>query len=544
MNKAWYYASACVGLALFAACGSDKGTSDGDNAGASVGGASGQGGRGGAGGGHTAGSSGSQMGEAGDTQAGAAGETNGGEGDADAGGRSNTAGNGGAAGSHGGNTSSGGSGGVGGRAGGGGAGGKAGGGPAVGELPGPTVVDQAPITISNSAIMQSDTASVSFAFGDKQGNLIVVRGGLGGFAAKYGPNLAKKWVASPLAAKVTITSAALDDAGDLFFGGYDVPSGVSDGDQDGVVGKLDAAGAQAWLGHWGSTYRDAVTFVAPGPEGSVIATGTCEGQAPGNMPTNAGGNVAMRYESDGKRTWLVQYPKADRLSKPLSDADGNIYIGDGRDSVLKVDANGNPLFQKTGDPYFVENWSVDEHNGNGPAFGPANDKFYDFDGRGITIDSASGDRVVKNAVLSQTSLTGQLLSYRTGATQSATIDSTEGVVWHGSFADSVSSAVAVSNDSIYIAGVYNNTYSNGSTPRPATGPGYVGRYSLDGTQIWFQEFKFDEKSNIDQRPSSYAGLVVDAAGNVIVVANAYHLSGNYTAVWYAFTLSKKDGLPL
>jgi hypothetical protein len=109
------------------------------------------------------------------------------------------------------------------------------------------------------------------------------------------------------------------------------------------------------------------------------------------------------------------------------------------------------------------------------------------------------------------------------ATQTATLDAAEGETWTGKF--DAPTVLRVTSDAIYIAGVYTNSYQNGSSPPPGTRPDYVARLDLTGQQLWFRQFLTQPSRG--ETPSSLA-----IVGTQLVV---------YSNIGLAFALNIADG---
>src|SRR6185369_14453303 len=101
---------------------------------------------------------------------------------------------------------------------------------------------------------------------------------------------------------------------------------------------------------------------------------------------------------------------------------------------------------------------------------------------------------------------GALHWYRDGAIRREALDSDPNVTWQGRFYSLGS--LTVTADSLYVTGVYENSYEPNSDARPFVRAAFVGRYDLDGEQIWFQELVLDEDLATDiPYPPVIAGLV-------------------------------------
>jgi hypothetical protein len=421
-----------------------------------------------------------------------------------------------------------------------GAGGVPGVGHVLGKLPditGPTKINQTPIVIPKKYIVASPN-SVSAISSDATGNVVAATDQYGGaidHIEKYGPDLANLWI-KPLS--YLPTSLVVDDAGDIFLGGGTAkafPGETQTGSDDAFVTKLDSTGTAVWAHQWGATGGQTSDFLALGPGGAIIALGRCSGQVPGNPPTNKGGPFVVRYESDGTRTWLKQYPN-EQMEATYSALDG-LFV-DPTGAVYSTISVSKPLpstgYLRTIDPSggLVSDKAISDGTspvdfggsankaGGVAALGPAKDTIYD-------VPSAA-----YQPALAAVGLDGTLLWWRLNSTQTAVIDNVEGVTWTGTF--SYTSSLVTTSDSVYIAGIYQNSYMNGSTAHPTTKPAFVGRFDLTGNQIWFTEFQVEPL--VGDVPAAAPGnprIAADANGNIVVAT-----SGNN---WSLFKLAKADG---
>ncbi len=104
-----------------------------------------------------------------------------------------------------------------------------------------------------------------------------------------------------------------------------------------------------------------------------------------------------------------------------------------------------------------------------------------------------------NVGLAKFNLDGDLLDKReVEFGRSAVLDPVENVIWNGRVSESLSPfslgrtspPFVVGSNAIYLVGIYNNSYLNGSIAKPTTEALYVGRYDLSGARVWFQSSFF------------------------------------------------------
>lgn len=400
----------------------------------------------------------------------------------------------------------------------------------LGDIAGPKV-DQKPVLLSATHL--GDQGSAYSIFVDSNDDLLVVAAsGAHKLTAvtKYDSHLSKQWTNSTLApTNATTEAAAFNAAGETFVGGSTtaaLPGEVAVGGRDAFVGKIDPDGRPVWMHQWGSTSTESSQYLASGPDGSVLASGPCGGTAPGAPMPSPGSPFAARYESDGSRTWIAQ-PAARGFGVSGSD-NSNITVST---SGTTYQSYRNLLRTVTATGDKITDTPVADPMGTAVTMGMLN------------LDASDSSLyAVAFTGLYKLSLDGSALWWRQFGSQSATIDSAAGVVWKGGFGGV--SAMAIASDGFYLMGPYTNAYQNLKPAQPTRIATYVGRYDLEGNQIWFQEFLFSP-AGTDQQPiaplSAGGGIALTSDGNPIVVLNGIVSS---TVVWYAFKLQSSDGVLL
>lgn len=384
-------------------------------------------------------------------------------------------------------------------------------------LPGPTQVDQAPIVINKSHEL-GNLVDVVAAGLDASGNATILSAN--STLRKYSPAGAELWTNTSLPPTQTI---AFDANGEAFLGGivtYKLPGEtLSNNAQDAWVGKVDAQGKLAWAHQWGPATHTAA--IAIGPNGSVVAIGSSTGQVPGNPPTNAGGHFAARYEADGARTFLKQYPGGNvGLQSLLLSSAGDLYFGLSSTSIRHIASDGTLVGDSVISiaPEAAPAWGH-------VAFAPGEEAVHDF----VQIFNGPSPAGLITGVWSLLGLDGKALWYRPTAKKTAVIDAVEGVTWTGTF--SQFSTFVVTTDAVFLAGKYNNSYTNGANPKPPTSPLFVGRYTLEGEQVWFTEFLTEDPSIAWEAKA----IGTSQSGDVSVIASA---AGSRT---YRFQVSATNG---
>jgi len=473
----------------------------------------------------TSGSSGSgNIGEAGDSGSGNIGEAGDSSGGSSATGGSSTTG--GSSSSTGGSSSAGSStGGSSGTAGSSGAG-------AQEVLLGPVMDDQPAILVGveHSGFPDANVAAPGAGpgevmFEDSTGNVFLTGRGMKLYKFPASLSTTPLWTftgASITGASMSVLSASLAADDGVFIGGSTnvaLPGETAGGLSDAVVGKLNANGTVAWVHQWGSSSNESTGLTRSLSDGSVIAGGASDGQAPGNPSTSARGFWLARYSATGTRLWLKQYQSTlngvstlDASTKLLVDKNDNAYFffgsAIGASSVLKVEtAHGNEISRYS---------QFDGRVMNSPK-----DTMYGWRGGSLEARELNAFTV--------------LYSAQTEPPRTAVLDPVENVIWTGRMSGGAPAAGA---DALYLSGGYSNTYKNGSIVRPQTTHSFVGRYDLDGTRVWFQELVFGSDSG--GVFNQVNRLLIDISGNVLVAADTYSSSPE-TGGGYLFKLSAADG---
>lgn len=439
----------------------------------------------------------------------------------------------------------------------------------LGFIAGPVTDDQAIVTVPashagfpiptgwgrNSGASTGGGASIFF---DTEGNLFLVS--YDGTLYKYSPSLEPLWhVGLPSAPGLDIAPNTMISAADggIYFGGR---TAVYPGPKQAIsVGKLNSDGTLDWLKTWdtaidpGSYRTDTnVNMTAATADGALIAAGSFAGLAPDNPATVAKGPWIARYEADGTRTFLKQYPCDNGAcsdqglgDKLIIDASGNIDMVLER-TILKVDAQGTmiasiPLRQDnthTFDSYLDLDTAPDKNG------------FYSWtnflDANFMTTNHLSHGSLG----LAKYDVDGTLLWYRYAELpRTAVADAAPNKTWTGVIPGDdityIPTRVLVAKDAIYLSGIYQNSYASGQT----TFPIYVGRYDLNGNREWFQELTVEGVSAADlgsmgDAPDlSIMGIALDPAANPVVFVTVSHLEGNLTVPGsgYLFKLSAADG---
>ncbi len=476
----WVLGVLAVGLGLGGCSGGSAKSTDGGIAG--TGGGSGAGGVVGAGGSTSGGADG------GTDDAG----TGGAAGTAGAAGSTAAAGTAGGAAGAGGNTGSAGSGGTGaagtgghpGNAGAGGASGAAGAGAAgssgaagtmtLAAIPGqdPAAVDPtkgAPFTNLGPSFAKSALAGNSIVI-DPSGDILIglSNGSSGATISKVDTTFTQIW-SLPLTTLNVLNGVkiATDSVGDAFLGGE--KSGAA------VVAKVLPNGTLSDYITVGGT-ADFIQAVAIGPQDSLFAIGSGN-QLPNTAP--GGGGFLAQYNSAGTLLQLFQstsitYPfNALNHSTPtfFVDSTGAPYYLMGQDDIVKANAT-----------FGANEWNQHLVGVSNLALTP--------DGTALYTTEQGAENPTTLAIEfnlnKRDPSTGAIVWRRPFGTATATLNAVEQKTWTGAFVTN-SATMLVTSDAIYLAGLYTNTYKNGSTPIPSNMTGYVDRLDLTGQQQWFRQ---------------------------------------------------------
>lgn len=415
----------------------------------------------------------------------------------------------------------------------------------VGDFPGPSEDDQAPILLDKSHIVDSELgiggpyrveqdADANIFMQFSSGPSPAPAGTfpsevLTGFA-RFDPAGQRLWTlnsASTVLTGKTVRAATLTPSGGVAFGGSVSAALPGEtyvgGGSDAFVAEVDGDGELLWQHQWGSAAVEANELVAANPDGSLLAVALCTGQAPGNPATSTGGAVLTRYDGDGTRTVLKQYPAAELANTTRA------------------------FLQPSGDLLWIKSLLLGTLTPTGQGSSIASlEPTYAYDM--VLAPDGKSFYATKMTSIEQLNLAGELTWSRKAAMRSAVIDSVEGVTWSGHA--SSCNTIRPLGDSLYATGIYENTYQNGSVPRQPTTTLFVARFSRSGRQQWFQQFLLDQAPIANAAPKTPRlawVLAPDTDGNPNVllygdgpVMNAQSAYAATSAL-YLIKLSKLDG---
>jgi len=421
-------------------------------------------------------------------------------------------------------------------------------------LQGPATDDEEAIVITKAHVVGTSGAFVADLDSDEQGNIYVAFGrahntaAIGGIAriAKYDTELEQAWLcelyvnpdAQLLGAE--IVAIATSPSGGVSYTGTD--------GYDAVVGKVSAAGEIAWEHKWESSGKEIGRGVAISGNGSIYAAGTTTGQAPGNPPTNTAGPWLARYDDEGTRIWLKQFPVI-QGEQPLRqqlflDGAGGIYYVLGTSAIKWSEAGAEEFRTVLPDVTSREGY----HFSYGRlGFERSHEQLFGWGP--FRPEDPTQSTLAHRLTLSVYDANLALLWTRSGELpRSAIVEPVEGVTWTGSYGGKGDAlwaggqqAMVVGSDAVYVVGVYRNDYANGAVPRPSTNPTFVARYDLTGERVWFRQFRFEGSNGEVTDPMNSilerADMVLDADGNPVIGINTDKQS-------FLFRLNAADGTVL
>ncbi len=165
------------------------------------------------------------------------------------------------------------------------------------------------------------------------------------------------------AAADRIYAAAPDGAGGAYVAGYTSGSvaGVSAGDKDALLARVDGAGELLWARQVGGPGEDKALALGLGADGGVYVGGVAAQAMPGG--THAGANDAWlaRYTADGGQEWLQQFGTTgnDQVSGLVVRADGTaVAVGHTRGSLAGESAGDNDVFARAVGVTGAELWTT------------------------------------------------------------------------------------------------------------------------------------------------------------------------------------------
>jgi hypothetical protein len=243
-----------------------------------------------------------------------------------------------------------------------------------------------------------------------------------------------------------------------------LPGEASVGGVDIAVGMYSATtGELLWMHQVGGTTDDYATSIAATSDGGIVVVG---------QSSNEG--ALIKFNLDGKLAW--QKLAIDHPSDVTVDSSGNEYVVNASsapsgNSVAKYDPNGAVVWTSKNPGAGTVSAIALGPNGNAP--------------------------FLRGSVLAAVNAEGGYVWYRNFGGERAAVC---GQNWTGSFPLSagistdqvarISGPILVTNDAVYLSGVYQNDYAAASNAaaKPNSTSAYVARYDSKGNSVWFHEF--------------------------------------------------------
>lgn len=341
-------------------------------------------------------------------------------------------------------------------------------------------------------------------------------GGSDAFVRKYDFDGQELWTQQFGSAGLDVASGVTVDGTGVYVTGTTDGTFVgqpSAGGSDAFLSKFDAAGNQAWTRQFGTARRDLAYGVSADGAGIFVA-GTVEGNPfLGEDPQNA---FLSKFDPVGTQVWTEEFGAA--ASNGTTSSDGTFGVAAAGSDVFVVGFVGSPF----------------PSNGPGLSFpgetsaGAADAFIRKYDGNGNEVwtdqfgstafDGSFGVAVDAGGVF----VTGECRAALPGHTEIGDMDSfvrkydVDGTEqWTHQFGGTGSTfarAVAVDDSGVYVVGSVIGALP-GHTDFQGSGDSFARKYTLNGSEVWTDQFG----PRVPQMDSARA---VDADGNVYVAGQA------------------------
>lgn len=151
------------------------------------------------------------------------------------------------------------------------------------------------------------------------------------------------------AAADRVYGVASDGLGGAFVTGYTsgvLPSGVSAGDKDAIVGHISADGTVDWASQFGGSGEDKGFAVTRAPDGGVFVGGTAGAGMPGAASIGGYDGWVAKFAADGSRQWItaVGTAEGDQVSALVETATGVAASGFTGGVLGTASRGGNDAF--------------------------------------------------------------------------------------------------------------------------------------------------------------------------------------------------------
>lgn len=318
--------------------------------------------------------------------------------------------------------------------------------------------------------------------------------------------------------EIMVRAVAQTSEGDVILGG----TLGAQSEYDAAIAKYDGEGVLLWSDSWQAGVRSQTEAVVVAPNGSIYATGDANGAAPGNPDTVAGGRWLARYEGNGDRMWIKQYPRYVSSSEP--DFVSESVAGSGMATLVAA---------KSGNLYAVGRAAADDWF-----------EVFDADGELISHTKAPPSRVgtvqsldylvlapdegslyMASGELFNFSLEGALQWSASLATHGG-LSATDEAAQPGIGGRPVGAPVLVDGNSMYIVGAYMADSHSALA--------YLGRYDLEGERKWVQQYELT-------KGVANLSIARDPDGNLMLLARVKNRPDDGFTGTYLFQVNAEDG---
>jgi Beta-propeller repeat len=209
------------------------------------------------------------------------------------------------------------------------------------------------------------TTGELFAAGRSDGALVGVTGsGAGALLSKWNTTGDLVWGrrAGEAAGRDAARALALGTDGSVYVAGstYENLQGMSAGEEDAFVLKLDRDGKVVWSAQWGTAGRDQARGLAIDAQGNVYTAGITDGVLAG--PASFGDQDAylIKHSPSGNRLWARQWGSAaaDWAEDVDLGPDGSVYVAGAAGDLGRSGSGGAYLgkWDPAGNELWIQQW--------------------------------------------------------------------------------------------------------------------------------------------------------------------------------------------
>ncbi|MBT8469019.1 MAG: hypothetical protein KJN97_09745 [Deltaproteobacteria bacterium] len=278
------------------------------------------------------------------------------------------------------------------------------------------------------------------------------------------------------------------------------------------VGKMTPSGSEAWtslIDGYEHEYMSSLA-VGRGKTAAVYVSATSTSQMPGHPPAAKGHPVVAKFGTNGKTTWLKQSASFGTSQshgvRMAADLSGNVYIlpintSDIGNTILKLDNQGTVVWQAT----LVVPRDRSRASLSNLEVSP--------DGKSIYVLGTKDNSLL---VIKLDPSGRQQWVRITETRHSVVLDPVEGVRWDGTGRRLSSLYASASNEALYVAFPYWNTYVHGSRPRePHTDVLVAAFNQASGKLQWARQYGLSstgqQRGNLEYIQAMPNGELVVAA---------------------------------